>query len=72
MSKTPKIYEKMGRKIQKARQEKGITQEKLAEMADISRTHMGHIEQGRRQPTLDVVQKIAKALRMKANELIPF
>lgn len=72
MSKTPKIYEKLGKKIQKARQEKGITQERLAELADISRTHMGHIEQGRRQPTLDVVQKIAKALRMKANELIPF
>ena len=72
MSKTPKIYEKLGRKIQKARQEKGITQEKLAEMADISRTHMAHIEQGRRQPTLDVVQKIARALKMKANELIPY
>lgn len=67
-----KIYERLGKKIQKARKDKGITQEKLAEMADISRTHMGHIEQGRRQPTLDVVQKIAKALRMKANELIPF
>ncbi len=67
-----KLYEKLGRKIQKARKEKGITQERLAEMADISRTYMGHIEQGRRQPPLDTMQKIAKALKMKVNELIPF
>jgi DNA-binding XRE family transcriptional regulator len=33
---------------------------------------MGHIEQGRKQPSLELLQKIAKKLEVKVNELIPF
>ena len=52
-----------GHKIQKRRKELGITQEELADRVNLSRTHMGHIEQGRRSPSLEVINKIAKALR---------
>ncbi|HAV66963.1 TPA: transcriptional regulator [Candidatus Beckwithbacteria bacterium] len=54
---------KFGHRIQKRRQGLGITQEELADRVSLSRTHMGHIEQGRRSPSLEVLNKIAKALK---------
>lgn len=63
MGKITKNQVKFGHRIQKRRQELGITQEELADRLNLSRTHMGHIEQGRRSPSLEVINKIAKALK---------
>lgn len=64
--------EKLGRKVQKLRKALGYTQEELAEKLRISRTHMGHIEQGRKSPSLKLMEKIAKALKINSSELLPF
>jgi len=64
--------ERFGRKVQKLRKELGYTQEGLAEKLNISRTHMGHIEQGRKSPSLKLMEKLARALRIKVSELFPF
>ena len=72
MNMPKKSYEKLGRKIQKLRKATDLTQEEFAERLNISRTHMGHIEQGRKQPSLELLQKIAKALGVKTKDLIPF
>ena len=69
MTKITKSSEKLGRKIQKQRKELGYTQEELAERINLSRTHMGHIEQGRKSPSLKVLTRIAKALNVKISEL---
>lgn len=61
--------EKLGKKIQKFRKHIGITQEKFAEKVHLSRTHMGHIEQGRKSPSLKVINRIAKALNVKVKDL---
>lgn len=71
MARILKSREKLGKKIQKRRKELGYTQEELAELVRLSRTHMGHIEQGRKSPSLEVLEKIAKALRVKVKDLIP-
>lgn len=63
MGKITKNQVKFGHRIQKRRQELGITQEDLADRVNLSRTHMGHIEQGRRSPSLEVLNKLAKALK---------
>lgn len=63
MGKITKNQVKFGHKIQKRRRELGITQEELADKLNLSRTHMGHIEQGRRSPSLDVLNKIARTLK---------
>jgi len=63
MTKITKSQAKFGRKIQRRRKEMGITQEELAYRINLSRTHMGHIEQGRRAPSMEVLNKIAKALK---------
>ena len=63
MAKVTQVKAKFGRKIQKRRKEMGITQEELADKLNLSRTHMGHIEQGRKSPSMEVLNKIAKALK---------
>ncbi len=64
--------EKLGKKIQKLRKAKGLTQEEMAEKINISRTHMGHIEQGRKAPSLKVMNKMAKLLGVKVQDLFTF
>lgn len=57
----------LGKKIQKARNEKGMTQEELADKVGISRAYMGYIEQGRNAPSLEVLNKIARILKISIN-----
>ena len=63
---------KLGRYIQKIRQSKNITQEKLAEKIGTSQTWIAYIETGRNRPNLKMLEKIAKVLGVKVKDLIPF
>lgn len=65
-------YDKLGVSIQRLRKARGISQEELADKIGISRTHMGHIEQGRRKPSLAILEKIAYVLHVRVKDLIPF
>jgi len=64
-----KIYSEIGKRIVKARNDKGISQEKLATTSGIDRSHMGFIEQGRRKPTLSTLYKIATSLGISLEKL---
>lgn len=64
-----KINVKLGKKIQKFRKAAGYSQERLAELLGISRTHVGHIEQSIKSPSLRLLDKIAKTLKVKVGEL---
>lgn len=63
------IYTELGKRIVKARNAKGMSQEKLAANSGIDRSHMGFIEQGRRKPTLSTLFKIAKSLDISLEQL---
>ncbi len=41
---------------------KDISQEKLAEIADVHRNYIGHVERAERNMTIDSIERIAKAL----------
>ena len=56
--------------IRKHRKAKGLSQEALAERADIHHTHVGLIERGERTPGLDVAQRVARALGFPLSALI--
>jgi transcriptional regulator with XRE-family HTH domain len=61
----------VARNIKKYRQEKGLSQDKLSRMADVSHATIIKIESGGIQsPTIDTVQKIAKALEVGVDNLI--
>lgn len=63
-------YEKMGRKIKKIRRSRRITQEVLAELVDLSVTHISNIETGKRIASLEAVVKIAAVLNVTLDSLL--
>jgi transcriptional regulator with XRE-family HTH domain len=60
----------VGRNIRRLRQARGLTQEELAFEAEIDLTYLGGIERGRRNPSLLVMVRIAKALTARPAELL--
>lgn len=52
-------------KIKRLREKLGLSQEKLARLADVSNNTIINIEAGKQQnPTVDTIKKIAKAWRL--------
>lgn len=63
------IYKTIGERIRSTRKAQGLTQEGLAEHANIDRSHTGFIEQGRRQPTISTLAKICQVLHLSLEQL---
>jgi transcriptional regulator with XRE-family HTH domain len=59
-----------GNRVKELRLKKAISQEKLAELADLDRTYIPGIEAGRRNVSLEVINKIAKAFLITVSELL--
>lgn len=59
-----------GKRVREVRKSKGISQEKLAEMAAIDRSYMGNIERGEKNITLKKVYEICDALSIEIQELV--
>ena len=59
----------LGLNIKFARMNKGVSQEKLAELVDLSRTAISFIETARQNPTILKVIDIARVLDIDINEL---
>jgi Predicted transcriptional regulators len=61
----------ISKNIKKLREENGLSQEKLARLADVANNTIIKIEAGKNQnPTLDTLNKIAKALKISIDDLI--
>ena len=69
MRKNVKLPKLLGKRIQKMRKMAGLTQEELAEKVNVSRAYIGYIEQARNTPSLELLEKIAKVLRIDLKEL---
>ena len=63
-------YVNLGEKIKSTRKERGYTQEKLAEICDISTGFLGHIERGTRKLSLDTLFCIATVLNVSIDYLL--
>lgn len=57
-------------KLIKLRQERKLTQEELALLCGIDRTHIGRIERLERTPGLEILDKIAIGLKIPLKELM--
>ena len=64
------LRQTFGRNVRRVRQERGLTIEALADAAGISYSYAGELERGRRNPSLAVIEAIAKALAAKPHELL--
>jgi len=65
----PNVLKQFGEKVRFHRLKKKLSQEKLAEIANLHRTYIGQIEAGIRNVALKNIAKIAKALNVKIKDL---
>ncbi len=63
------ILIKFGKKIREVRVERGLSQEALADIANVHRTYIGMVERAEKNITLLNIQKLAKALKIDIKEL---
>jgi transcriptional regulator with XRE-family HTH domain len=60
----------VGKNVRRIRQQRRMTQEKLAFEADLDLTYIGGIERGRRNPSLLAMARIAAALSVSLVKLV--
>jgi transcriptional regulator with XRE-family HTH domain len=65
-----KHREILGEAIRAKRKKFDLSQEKLAEKADLSTVFISRVERGKESPSVDSLLKIAKALGVKVHDLV--
>jgi transcriptional regulator with XRE-family HTH domain len=60
----------VGRNVKRIRQEKGLTQEQLAELSGFNQQYLSGLEQGRRNPTIVSLYELASALGVSHMDLV--
>jgi len=60
----------LGSAIQQQRKRSGLTQEQLAERAELHPNYMGRVERGEEHVSLIALRRIAKALNVRVKELV--
>ena len=66
-----RIYELVGRKVERQRREAGLTQTQLAQRCGLARGSIANIESGNQRPTLHTLWSIADALNIDLHALVP-
>lgn len=64
------LINRMGKQIKEARGQQKMTQEELAEEAEISPSFLGMIERGQRIPSIMTISKICNSLAISIDELL--
>lgn len=64
------ISSKLGQNMKSIRMKKKMSQGDIARALDVDRGYISNIENGKKNPTLATVQKLADALGVSADELI--
>jgi len=65
-----RAIQRFGKQLQRLRTRRGLTQEQLAVKAGLVRVYVTKLEQGEHDPTLTMLVRLAKALRVSVSELL--
>ena len=65
------LAKKLGANIRAKRIEKGLAQDKFAELADLDRSYVGRIERGETNITVDKLYILTQVLGCHARDLLP-
>ena len=63
------IQSRVSKNVQRIRREKGLSQEEVAHRANVHQTYLSGVETGKRNPSILVVDRIAKALGVDVSEI---
>lgn len=66
------VQELLGRRLRSLREARGLTQQQLGEVADLSFKYLGAIERGEENPSLKILAKLATALGVELRDLFEF
>jgi len=66
--KESKYLKAFGKRLAEIRRKRGLTQEQLAELADMTTLSLSYIEQGRRWPRLVTLHKLANCLKVPVSD----
>ncbi|MBI2036218.1 helix-turn-helix transcriptional regulator [Candidatus Microgenomates bacterium] len=67
----PKQEYSLAKNLKRLREKRGLSQDRLAKLADVANNTIIKIEQGENiNPTLDTLKKVAKALKVSVDDLI--
>lgn len=64
------FYKRLGESIIANRKRKRISQEQLALLSDVDRTYLARIEEGKANPSIKVLKKLAKTMRIRVSKLL--
>lgn len=64
-----KLRKLFGKQVRERRRELGYSQEAFADLVGYDRTYISGIERGNRNPSIDAIEAIAKALRVRVSVL---
>lgn len=56
--------------IKRIRRERGLSQDEFAGLVDVHRTYINHLEQSKRSPTIDVIEKMMIRLDVAVTDLL--
>jgi transcriptional regulator with XRE-family HTH domain len=65
------VLARFGARLREVRRRKGISQEKLAELAKLHRTYVSSVERGERNISLVNIDRLASALGVRLADLMP-
>ncbi|MBN9039383.1 MAG: helix-turn-helix transcriptional regulator [Rhizobiales bacterium] len=63
-------HKRLARNLQRMRRERGLSQEALADRAQMHQTYLSGLESGKRNPSLAVLSRLADALEIDLSELL--
>ena len=64
------IRQRLAVNLRRLRHDSGWSQEEFADRAGIHRTYVSDLERGARNPTITIVERLARALKVKAGSLL--
>jgi transcriptional regulator with XRE-family HTH domain len=64
------VRRRLGANVRRERERLGVSQEQLAFDSGVHRTYVSGVERGVRNPTVTVVERLAKALKVPASALL--
>lgn len=63
-------YKKLGETISESRLKRQLSQEQLALLSDVDRSYLAEVEEGKANPSVKFLHKIAKILKIKVGKLL--
>jgi len=66
------FLKKIGLRIKEIRAEKNLSQQELAGLCEFEKSNMSRIEAGNTNPTITILRKISKSLKIELADLLSF